>query len=168
MFPTTKEIANELAVLKAIYPKDSVSELAGKLGYPVLLNINALHLGDELGLFKYHKGEDKIELADDVAVESLAVSEIVQRLADEMHDLLVIENAKQGDVDIDTLWSWMGQVIPDSHFLIAAYRDDRLETYTVTPKNDKKTTYTFVTLKGNARHEWGRKQIIEYKQEKKS
>ena len=67
-------------------------------------------------------------------------------------------NAEEKDMSTAELVMWLGGV-PELHIKMAVLLSDKLTTYEYTPPKDKKSVYTFITLKVNAEKQWGKKQF---------
>ena len=151
-------IANELMIASRLLKTNNISHIAGEIGYRPVLIITALDKGIETGKLAYNKKKDTITISADVEVEKLAVTEAMTELIELIEQFMGYRNAEGTDMTVDELMMLLGGT-PDLHIKIAAYVSDKLTTYEYAQPKDKKSVYTFVTLKENADKQWGSKQF---------
>lgn len=150
------QIANEIIIASRLEGSNNVQFLAESLGYKPMLIITALYRGVETGKFEYNQKKGIIKISEDVAVDGLAVTEGVQELASLIEDFITYRNAEEKDDTIGDLWAFLGGV-PELHVKIAVQSSSKLATYELLDPKDKKSSYTFVSLKENADKLWGQK-----------
>ena len=68
-------------------------------------------------------------------------------------------NRRETDMTIDELGVLLGGT-PELHIKMAIATSPLLATYELTAPKDKKSVYTFVSLKENADKQWGKKQLV--------
>lgn len=152
------QIANELIIASQLLHTNNVSRIAEEIGYRPMLIITALYRASENGKFTYNKKTDTISIAEDVSVENLNVSEAMSELVDLMEQFITYLNGDEKDMSVEELMMLLGGV-PDLHIKIAAFVSKKLTTYELLDPKDKKSSYTFITLKENADKLWGQKQF---------
>lgn len=164
MLPTSKEIAMQIALMHEKYPKDTVNQLAERLMYSPLFVINALEEGERLGLFTRTKKNDKIKAEQPLNYSMLVGSEFGSenaRIQDEILSVISSANLDQMDVESGTLDLWTRGIRP-SEVEIAIHlleKGGSISSYTMEDPKDKKSEYTFYTLRVNEGKEWGLKQF---------
>lgn len=152
-------IANELLLASDLLKTNNVSRIAGEIGYRPLLIINALNYGDDNGKLTWNKKRDTLTPGEGVEVASLSVSEGVSELRDQIEMFMGYTNRRETDMTIDELGVLLGGT-PELHIKMAIATSPLLATYELTAPKDKKSVYTFVSLKENADKQWGKKQLV--------
>ncbi len=152
------QIANEVMIASMLMHTNNVSRIAEQIGYRPMLIITALYRAGELGKFTYNKKQDTIQISEDVDLDNLAVTEAMTELVDLMEQFMTYLNAEEKDMSIEELVMLLGGV-PDLHIKIAAHVSKRLTTYELAQPKDKKSVYTFITLKENVEKQFGKKQF---------
>lgn len=168
-------LSSELARLIAVYSYNSGVKsingeggLAAAVGLPPLAIINALHFGEKNGVFSVKRnkgGFDKV-LVSDEQFASLIISKYsfgtqFIELVNSFEELVLNLNSHEQDVVRDQLLLWTGGV-STAVFDTAIHtltNSGEYVTYDITDKNDKKSTYTFITHAENADKRWGLKQL---------
>lgn len=151
-------IANELVVASLVKHTNNVSALASELGYKPLLIMNALYDGDRSGKFKYNSKKDTITISEDVEVNSLAITESLSDLRQQLEQFIRNINALEKDMVIEELQMFLPGT-PELHIKMCIYLSNELTSYELNDPKDKKSVYTFVTLKENADKQYGKKQF---------
>lgn len=156
-----EQIANELAIMSKITKSNNVSFLAGKLGYRPAMIIVALQIGEDAGLFKYNKKKDLIKVADDKFDDlyKLDVTNNSAEIRDLIERLITIQNTREVDLSTDEIAMLMGFPTEVELLNLPISTSDKLSTYELSSGKDKKSVYTFVTLKENVDKQWGAKQF---------
>lgn len=156
-----EQIANELAIMSKITKSNNVSFLAEKLGYRPAMIIVALKTGEDAGLFKYNKKKDLIKVADDKFDDlyKLDVTNNSAEIRDLIERLITIQNAREVDLSTDEIAMLMGFPTGVELLSLPISTSDKLSTYKFSSEKDKKSVYTFVTLKENVDKQWGAKQF---------
>lgn len=177
MVPTTREIVWQMAVLREMYPKETISELASRLMLSPIFIINALDEAEKMELFrrtKNKKGEltEVLETMSPVDWESLEGPEFgedIMRLQEEMVRAVASANSDENDVESGTLQAWCRGIRPSAieialEFL---YHKVILGRYELADPGDEKSVYTFYSLRVNVANKWGAKQFKKAKKAKK-
>jgi hypothetical protein len=152
------QIANELMLSIMLMHTNNVSRIAEEIGYRPLLIITALYRGVEQGKLVYNKKQDTIQIQEGVEVDSLALTEAMTELIDLVEQFMVYMNAEEKDMSLEELQMLLAGV-PILHIKIAAHMSQKLTTYELAQPKDKKSVYTFITLKENVDNQWGKKQF---------
>lgn len=152
------QIANELVVASLVKHTNNVSAIASELGYKPLLIVNALYDGDKLGKFKYNSDKDLITIGEEVEVEKLSVTESLSDLRGQIEKFIGHMNALEKDMTLDELQMFLPGT-PELHIRMCVYMSQTLTSYELKDPKDKKSVYTFVTLKENADKQYGKKQF---------
>jgi hypothetical protein len=152
------QIANELMLASMLMHTNNVSRIAEEIGYRPLLIITALYRGVEQGKLVYNKKQDTIQIQEGVEVDSLALTEAMTELIDLVEQFMVYMNAEEKDMSLEELQMLLAGV-PILHIKIAAHMSQKLTTYELAQPKDKKSVYTFITLKENVDKQWGKKQF---------
>jgi hypothetical protein len=153
------QIANEMLIASHLLKTNNVSRIAEGLGYRPILIINALYRARESGKLTYDKKKDIITASEDVEIENLAVTEGMNELIEQIEVLAQFLAGEEKDMSIPEMQLLLGGT-PELHIKLAVYASPRLTTYEIADPKDKKSVYTFVTLKENAAHKWGQKQFV--------
>lgn len=151
-------IANELVIASLVKHTNNVSALASELGYKPLLIMNALYDGDRSGKFKYDSKKDIITIDSEVEAEKLAVTESLSDLREQIEQFIYNINLLEKDMSIEEMQMFLPGT-PVLHIKMCIYTSEKLTTYDLADKKDKKSVYTFVTLKENADKQYGKKQF---------
>ena len=169
MVPTRKEIAMQIAAAHELYPKETISELAGRLMLSPIFIINALDEGESMELFvrkKNKKGEltDKIELTSNITWDQLEGSEFGPenvRLQNEIIWAIASANTEQNDIEAGSLMAWCRGIKPLEIEVALKYLHEQnvLASYMMADPKDKKSVYTFYSLGVNVSNKWGQKQF---------
>lgn len=180
MMPTTKEIVWQIAILHEMYPKETVSELAGRLMLSPLYVINALDEGEKMELFQRQRDEKGVvtEVLDTIApidwktLDGAVAGTDIQRLQAEVLRAISSANADENDVEDGMLQAWCRGIKPSAleMALRFLYKSGIIDHYDLADPGDKKSIYTFHTLRPNVENQWGIKQFKakKAKKEKKS
>lgn len=152
------ELANELMIASQIMHTNNVTAIANEIGYKPILIFNALYRGAETGKFVYNKKTDTITISEDVEIESLAVSEGITELIEQIEMLTTYLNAEEKDMSIEEMQMLLGGT-PALHVRMAALTSKKLATYQIRDPKDKKSSYTYITLVENLAKEYGHKQF---------
>lgn len=152
------QIGNELMIASQIMGTNNVSNIANEIGYRPIIIIASLYRANENGKFTYNEKRDTITISEDVNVDSLDVSETMRDLIEILEQFFTYMNGQEKDMTIEELMMLLGGT-PELHIKLAVRVSDKLTTYELTDPKDKKSSYTFVTLKENVDKEWGRKQF---------
>jgi hypothetical protein len=151
-------IANELMIASTLLHTNNLSRIAEEIGYKPILIINAYYHAADMGKFTYDKKTDTIKISEDVEIEKLVITEGLHELMEQLELLATYLSREEKDMSIEELQMLLGGT-PELHIKIAATASPELTTYEFTDPKDKKSTYTFITLKENAEHKWGQKQF---------
>ena len=157
-------IANEIAIAREVLGTNNVSTIAEELRYTPVLMINALHAGVRAGKLKYDEKRGTVDIQEEVEVEKLALSEDFYdagngiNLMEEIEQLILNVNQSEKDVSAEELMTWLPGST-DTKIKMIAFTSGKLTTYELTDPKDKKSTYTFLTLKENADKQYGKKQF---------
>jgi hypothetical protein len=172
MLPTLREIAYQVAIMHELHPKETISEIATRLMYSPLFIINALDEGEKMELFSRVKGEDTLIANAPVDYQSMLGLDFGQenvRLQNEILRVIASANADKNDVEEGTLMNWCRGIKP-ADIEIALHVLKQVEfivSYELTDPKDKKSKYTFYSLRINEGNMWGTKQFKTAKKEKK-
>lgn len=177
MMPTMQEIVWQIAAMHELHPKETVSEIAGRLLLSPLYIINALDEGEKMELFQRQRDKKGIvtEVLDTIAPinwETLsgdAFGTDIMRLQGEILRTINIANADANDVEDGMLQSWCRGIKPSAVeiALQLLYKQGIIAHYDLADPGDKKSVYTFHTLRPNAENQWGSKQFKKPKKAKK-
>lgn len=169
MLPTLEEIAMQIAIMHEKEPKLSISDIAGKLMLSPIFVINALDVGEDLGLIsrlKDNKGEvtDELAVLDKIDYHELSPTALGSenyRIQTELILLISSANADKNDIEEGTLNYWTRGIKPSEIELAIHVLLERgiLANYKLKDPKDKKSEYTFYTLNGNESSQWGTKQF---------
>jgi hypothetical protein len=178
MMPTTKEIVWQIAILHELHPKESVSELAGRLMLSPLYVINALDEGEKMELFQRQRDKkgavteviDTISPIDWKNLEGDVAGSDIQRLQAEILRAINTANADENDIEDGMLQAWCRGIKPSAIeiALCFLFKGGLIDHYDLADPGDKKSVYTFHSLRPNAENQWGSKQFKKPKKEKKS
>jgi hypothetical protein len=152
------QIANELMLSSMLMHTNNVSRIAEQIGYRPMLIITALYRAGDQGKFTYNKKQDTISISEDVSLGNLALTEAMTELTGLMEEFMLYLNREEKDMTVEEMQMLLAGV-PDLHIKIAAYASDKLTTYELAQPKDKKSVYTFITLKENVDKQWGKKQF---------
>ena len=152
------QIANELMIASQLMHTNNVSRIAEQIGYRPMLIITALYRAGEQGKFTYNEKQDTMQICEGVELDDLALTEAMTELIDLIEQFMFYLNAKEKDMSIEELQMLLAGV-PDLHIKIAAHMSKKLTTYELAQPKDKKSVYTFITLKENVDKQWGKKQF---------
>lgn len=170
MMPTTREIVFQLRALAELHPKDTISDLANKLGLSPIFIINALEQGEKMHLFK-RKRDKKGALTEELIVleptdwdKAYTDEEFGpdhQRVRNEIIIAVTNANMDEQDLELGTIMAWCRGVNPSAVETMLALLTNTglLRSYELADPGDKKSKYTFYTLGANVNNEWGRKQF---------
>ena len=153
-----EQIGNELMLASQIMHTNNVSRIAEEIGYRPMLIIAALYKAGEQGKFTYNKKQDTMQIQEGVELDNLSLTEAMTELIDLIEQFMVYMNAEEKDMSIEELQMLLAGV-PILHIKIAAHMSKKLTTYELAQPKDKKSVYTFITLKENAEKQWGKKQF---------
>lgn len=169
MLPTTRNIVWQLAAMHELHPKDTISELAGKLMFSPIFIINALDMAEQMELLqrKRNKKGGLTEILEEVVPfnwEKLTGSEFGtdnKRVQDEVLRAIAIANADENDVEDGTLQAWCRGLKPCEIELAITFltRQNIIANYELADPGDKKSVYKFYSLAVNAENKWGSKQF---------
>ena len=169
MMPTIKEIVWQIAILHEMYPKETVSELAGRLLLSPLYVINALDEGEKMELFQRQRDEKGVvtEVIDTIApidwktIDTAVAGTDIQRLQAEILRVISSANADENDVEDGTLQAWCRGIKPSAveMALRFLFNGGIIDRYELADPSDKKSVYTFHSLRPNAENQWGKKQF---------
>ena len=149
---------NELAILSHIMRTNSIDALQEIVGIPPLQLHNILTQAQADGKIKYNRKKSNFTLDADIDLPNLAVTDGMSQFIEEVELYVADANDRNSDITTDQLALAAG-MRDDTLIRLAVFRSDKLASYDLSPKNDKKTVYTFVTLKDNLTHQWGKKQL---------
>lgn len=161
------QIANELIIASQVKHTNSVSALAADLGYQPILIMNALNSGEKAGKFSYIKKKDIIIIGEDVNIDTLAISDGLADSREQVEIFISDLNDLEKDIWIDELHHDFIPGLPELHLQIAIHTSKKLATYELSDPKDKKSKYTFITLKENLDKQFGKKQFETKKNGKK-
>jgi hypothetical protein len=178
MMPTLKEIVWQIAILHELHPKETVSEIAGRLMLSPLYVINALDEGESMELFQRQRDKKGVvtEVLETVSpidwknLGSDVAGTDIQRLQGEILRAINTANADENDVEDGMLQMWCRGIKPSAveMALRFLYQGGIIDHYELADPGDKKSVYTFHTLRPNNDKQWGSKQFKKPKKEKKS
>ena len=114
MAPTMREIVWQIAALHELYPKDTVSDIAGKLMLSPLYIINALEEGERMEMFQRQRDKKGTitEVIDTIApidwknMANDAFGLDIQRLQGELFRAIDSANSIQQDLEDGRLQAW--------------------------------------------------------------
>lgn len=152
------KIANELIIASVLMKTNVVSEIASEIGYQPILILNALFKGERDGKFVYIKKKDIIKISPDVAVDSLGVTGGITESREMIEEFIANENSIEVDLAFEELRGFI-PMLPELHLKIALFTSRKLGSYEVAEPKDKKSVYTFYSLKENVDKRWGEKQF---------
>lgn len=161
------QITNELILASVIKKTNKVSTIAGEIGYKPMLIINALYRGQETGKLKYSQKKDIFTIHDDVELEHLTTTEGINEVREQLELFARYMAETEQDVSVEELQMKFLPGTPELHIRIAVYSSKVLTSYEVADPKDRESVYTFVTLKENADKQWGMKQFVAKKKDKK-
>lgn len=155
-------IANEMLLAKEVMKTNSIDNIAAQLGYSPVLIINALYQGERDGKLVYNRKQQTLQASEGVDVEKLALGEGFTTIGDfdvsiELENLIRNLNGEGNDMSAEELMGWLG--ISDVRIKMIALVNPNLAMYELTDLKDRKSTYTFITLKENEGKRWGDKQF---------
>lgn len=169
MIPTMKEIVFQIAAMHELHPKDTVSELAGKLMLSPIFIINALDEGESMEMFQRQRDKKGgvTEVLDTLAPldwENMLGDEFGQdivRVQNEILRAIASANVEENDIEDGTLMAWCRGIKPSAielamHYL---YKKNIIDHYDLADPADKKSVYTFHSLAVNVGNKWGSKQF---------
>lgn len=172
MIPTLREIAMQIAVMHELHPKETISELADRLMYSPIFIINALDEGDKMELFTRVKNTDTLVATSPIDYSTVMGMEFGTenvRIQNEILRVIGSANNDKMDVEDGTLHLWLRGIRP-SEVEIALHilqKMDFVTKYELSNPADKKTKYSFYTLRINEGKKWGAKQFKEVSTKKK-
>jgi len=149
---------NELAILSHIMQTNSVGALQEIVGTPPLQLHNILTQAQADGKIVYNRKKSNFKLDADIDLETLAITDGMQSFIEEVELYVADANSRESDITTDQLALASG-MRDDTLIRLAVFKSSKLASYELSPEKDKKTIYTFVTLKENLDHKWGEKQI---------
>ncbi len=166
MIPTTNEILAQIILLWGLRNEAepikpiTMGAIGSELMYPPLFIINALDLGKKLGLLKHDYKTDEVEVIQGSTTNTYMGAE-VQDLMNAFVQKIGYENALGHDMNLGLLQQWCVGVRPSAAEmgLKRLILDGVLVTYDLADPKDKKSVYTFYTLKENEGEQWGTKQF---------
>lgn len=151
-------IANEMIIASHLKKTNQVAPVAEQLGYQPMLILNALYEGEKAGKLTYITKKNIFNVDKDVNVEALLVTDQVAEVREQVEIFMTHQNASEVDMTVDELRSFL-PMFPELHMEIALFTSKVLATYELSDPKDKKSVYTFVTLKENEGKFWGKKQF---------
>lgn len=154
----TDDIANEIMIASHLLHTNNLSRIAEATGHRPILVINAMYAAKRSGKFDYNKKTDTIKISEDVEFDSLSVTEGMREFADVIEEYITNLNAEEKDVSTDELRMVLGMP-PEFQLDLAVFAAKKLATYTHADPKDKKSVYTFVTLRENLDKKFGLKQF---------
>lgn len=154
----TDNITNEIIIMSTILKTNNVSRVAESVGYKPLLIMNALYKGNADGKISYNSKRDTFSISEDVVPEKLAITETMVELTEQVEMFIGYMNVEKKDITIDELQLFLAGT-PEQYIKLAVFSSDKLASYELAQPGDKKSVYTFVTLKDNLAHQWGKKQF---------
>jgi hypothetical protein len=150
-----EQITNELIIASSILHTNKVSRIAEEIGYKPLIIMNGLWSGDADGKLTYNKKQDTITISPDVAIEHLLVTESMRELIDQLEIFIAFRNKDERDETTMDVVAFLGGT-PELHVKIAVLASKKLTSYELHQPGDKKSVYTFITLKENADKQFGK------------
>lgn len=165
----TEKIALQIAILREIYPKENINQLAARLMFSPIFIINAIERGEELGYFVRKKGK-KGELTDTLVdgkkleytyLRGDEVGDENYRIQYELLHAIVSANNDEMDIEEGTLNYWCRGIKP-AEVEIALHilnKVGAINSYTIADPKDKKSIYKFYSLAINSDKRWGYKQF---------
>lgn len=167
----------ELARLMAVYSYETKIKncytIGTDMGATPITAYNAFFKGEQMGLFtvvRNKKGQlDKLEVSDEqyasIANSHDMFGENIASLADTIVEYVSNINTLEKDIELGELNAVItgnpASPVPPA-VMFAALRlatERHLTDYTIADSKDKKSSYRFLTLKGNEVHKWGKKQL---------
>lgn len=158
MIKVIDKIVNEIIIASSVMKTNNLSRIAQEIGHRPVLIFCAMYRAGETGKFTYNKKRDTIKIDADVEPKALAVTEGLSELIDIIEIYTAYLNSDEKDVTTDELRMTFGG-ISDTHIDMALLKSDRLATYEFADPSDKKSVYTFITLKENIDKKFGVKQF---------
>jgi len=155
-------IANEMLIAKEVMKTNSVDTIAAQLGYSPMLIINALYQGERDGKLTYNRKQKTFAATEGTDIAALAPGEEFLiagdfNVGEELEQLVRNLNSEQTDISAEELMGWLG--ISDVRVKMMAFINPRLAMYDLADLKDRKSIYTFITLKENADKRWGETQF---------
>lgn len=157
-------IDNEILIAGHVMHTNNVEAIAAELNYSPLLIINALYSAERAGKIAFDRKHKTFTVSEGVEVELLAPTDEFLNvggginLSDEVEALISNLNGDGKDMSAQELSLW----IPGSSVVrvkMLALLNRNLTTYDMTDPKDRKSVYTFLTLKDNAAKQFGAKQF---------
>jgi hypothetical protein len=157
-------IANEMLIAKEVMKTNSVDTVAAQLGYSPMLIVNALYQGERDGKLAYNRKQKTFTAAEGTEVSALSLGEEFTTAGDfnigaELAQLIANLNSEETDMSAEELMGWLG--ISDVRVKMLAFVNSKLAMYDLADLKDRKSVYTFITLKENVDKRWGEKQFVQ-------
>jgi len=152
------QIANEIILSSLLLHTNSVARIAENLGYQPILIMNALYAGERDSKFTYVKKKDIINLSEGIETSHLMITSGLRESQDQIETFITNQNRLQTDLTIEELHAFIPN-LPEFHLKLAISSSRELATYEISDPKDKKSVYTFVTLKINEARKFGQKQF---------
>lgn len=153
------KIANEMMIASRILQTNNVSNIASEIGYRPMLVISACYFGHESGKFVWDRKKDIITISEDIEVESLQPTEGLLELQEQIELFVGYLNQDEKDISHEELQLFLANSTPELHIKMAVFTSKKLASYELIDPKDKKSQYTFITMRENSDKLWGQKQF---------
>lgn len=162
MIPDAGQIARQLAILNEMHPKQSIKQLAGRLGFSPIYIINALDEGERMGLFTRNKKNSSIKNHQiELNYQDLDLGDDITQILMAIERVIGDANDDEQDVESKTLEFWCVGINPAiTEMCIYILKEANIiAEYELSDPKDEKSKYTFYSLYGNEQNKWGKKQF---------
>ncbi len=157
----TEEILNLLIAFKEMYPDEKISDLAQKVGASPIFIIDALNYGTANEIIHWDRKEDTLEVLAEIDICELEFGDEVALLVDTIRKLVVYENGRNQDINLDQMRYWClginGNAVELAIHILKA--SGQLVSYMLFDPRDHKSRYEFLTQPDNKEKEWGLRQF---------
>lgn len=147
--------AQDVKILALANPKDTLTEIIGRMPHNTIFVVAALFAGRKSGDLEFDFEKDTIKVLDNTIYRDRFDDSIVA-LAETIRAVVEGYAEDEIDVTINHIQQWAG-LNPDTWTIVKRYItefDEGLTTYSFT---HDKVKHEFITLTDNASKQWGKK-----------
>lgn len=158
----SEQTANILAFYSYYHPSESIDDIALDFKIPAAIIVNGLYYGERTGLFEAKKkGPQFKEIIVQAVPDNTAdFGKDMERVKDNIFEVVTNLNTDQEDITDDNLFIWMGvPLVVAKTALQLLVNDGKLVRYRITDPKDPKSKYHFYTLTENKKEFFGHKQF---------
>lgn len=147
--------AQDVKILALANPKDTLTEIIGRMPHNTIFVVAALFAGRKSGDLEFDFEKDTVKVLDNTIYRD-RFDDSIETLAETIRAVVEGYAEDETDVTINHIQQWAG-LNPDTWTIVKRYIsefDEGLTTYTV---KSGKVEHEFITLSANASKRWGEK-----------